>query len=296
MSTFKSQIISHVNIIQCPQALDRVSMADFPKLTTEWIAADAKLHVMDFRDVVSISKLAFRSIVQFKQDLANIKARLFSIHMSQQVFDQVKAEGMEGVLAPVSSVKEALEKSGLLVDPNKPPAAPTPSISVDFLAPFISAVLGTIIKMAGTTVNAGQPKPIENKKDIKIDIGSTIVVSNEDIQGRVGLYFSEDVFKSLYVKITKDQKFELSSKHSLDLVRELLNIAFGRAKTDWNKLGYSFKRDVIPDSFVGEKLEVHKKDKIANEAVLSFETADGSFYMGISMSKLGTMNNLSFQG
>ena len=104
------------------------------------------------------------------------------------------------------------------------------------------------------------------------------------------------ITKDKLIKITKDQKFELSSKHSLDLVRELLNIAFGRAKTDWNKLGYSFKRDVIPDSFVGEKLEVHKKDKIANEAVLSFETADGSFYMGISMSKLGTMNNLSFQG
>src|SRR4051812_18578514 len=119
MSTFKNQIISHVNIIQCPKSIDKMSMVDFSKFAQDWSKLMVKLHVLDFKDVANINNIAYRSIAQFKQGLTEKDCCMFTIHMASHIYDQIKSEGMEGIFAPINSVKEALEKAGLVGDAKK---------------------------------------------------------------------------------------------------------------------------------------------------------------------------------
>lgn len=166
------------------------------------------------------------------------------------------------------------------------------TIDVDFLNPYMTAVEITLKDMAHLDlIKAGKPFLLQTDSQIKIDISSNMSILSEHFSGNIIIGFPQNTFLKVASKILGEEQ-KIIDNNNCDLVSELTNIIFGKAKKNWADNGFAFQK-VIPSIVLGEdhKLNINRDTPMI---VVPYETSEGIFNAIITVHKYKSLS-LSFQ-
>lgn len=161
-------------------------------------------------------------------------------------------------------------------------------LNVDFVKPFLMASVKTLKLQCGITANAGQPVVIEGKKHpLPINIAGIIGITSSKFTGSVALCFPEKTFLGIMGRMFEETFAEIDDDLE-DGVCELLNIIYGSAKVDLNKLGHQLEK-AIPAVVRGESVNVKYVSKSSTISI-PFETELGKFSIDINLHSTGVQD------
>lgn len=284
MSLFKTDKTEHLNIIQCPSALDAGAASEFAKLAPELVTLSVKAHVLDFHHCQALGPEMSRHLIKFKRDVGATDVQIFSINLPRALLKQIKESGLDSVFNPIPDLNAVKVKLGLAAATGPAPSQAT--ASVEFIKVFVSAVQIAISTQASTPLTAG--KPYTKKEPHKIDIGIAGVISLVSTQfaGTISLLFPAKVFMDIYTNML-GEPLESITPESEDAAAELLNIIFGLAKMKLNnEKGFTVQK-AIPTVLAGDKLHV-ATSKSGSVVVLPFETKAGPFFVEVTFEQFNS--------
>jgi hypothetical protein len=290
---FDQQVISHVNVIHCPKVIDDIRIKRFLDLMPTWVRLTEKLHVMDFKTVVQLSPDFYRPMGIFHQKLIKKGSLVASLNVSDEISRQIRNDGLEKIFHPISNIKEVLTELGLLDQTMA--KEEISAITVEFLSPLVGGILNAISTMVNIKVSVNSGKPIQDKSVLKTDIVATVEIGTQLVDGCIGLYSSEEIMKDICVKALQSSKVDVL-REGQDLSREILNVASGKAKTEWiEKYKYSMKRGTA-QSLSKDAIKKHREAFFPEAVILAFTTPFGLFYMGILVVRKDGKGALNFRG
>ncbi len=272
MSKFKIEIRDKTIFVACPAQLDKMNADIFSCESKAWLLQPAENLVIDFSGVTEISNCFYKSVLQLKAALKRDSKCLSSINLSPGLLHQLHDDGVNQAFHPIEKVG-----NGPCASKHK-----TPELNVEFLNPFLSAIMKTFEVQCHMPVKVLKPQP---KKGPIADIALAGVLSliSNGFSGSIVLSFPKDVFLKIYENMFNEVHAEIT--HELeDAAAELLNIIYGQAKTDLNQKGYNFQK-ALPTVLAGEKITVHQSG-IKPAVVLPVECAPGIFYVEIEFENI----------
>lgn len=274
MPSFRSEQKSVINVIYCPEMLGDKTVEEFRELAKTWLLAPVSAHILDLQKTKTIDRSFYQALLFFRTALKGGDKGLCSIHVSDILMKQIKADGLDTSFSPVSDMDEAMKKIGQVQESKN-------KIDLEFLKPFLAATGNALSVQCLTEVTAQKPyikkSPAEN-----IAIASILSLASNGFHGTLTLCFSQNVFLSIYNKMFDENLLEISSE-SEDCAAEILNIIYGAAKIELNQKGYSFQKS-LPTVITAQKLKV-QQTSFGMTVVLPFETKDGVFYLEVEFGK-----------
>ncbi len=272
MSLFQVTEKEQMVLVRCPVELNATATQELAQLVGSWIQKPAKIYVFDFKEVASISVIAFKPFTLFNRALKKLDFFMFSLNMSKDVARQVSLSGLDSVFNLKPDFKSALEAAGITVN--------RPSLDVNFLNPFIHATQTTLEAQAQTKVTAGKLRLKKPGESLPFDIAGVISLTSNVFSGSIALCFPAAVFLLIYSNMVSETHTTINSEIE-DAAGELLNIIFGGAKAELNSKGLYKIQKAIPTVVRGSTLQVHHMAR--NIAIiLPFETAAGTFHIEIA--------------
>ena len=161
---------------------------------------------------------------------------------------------------------------GVLYSPEKGGAAP--SIDVNFVNPFVNAVVSVLDQMGGVKLTRGAPHIRKSHAAASAmgDISGLIAMNSDRFLGSMAISFEEKLILKIYQNMVGSEEKTISSDVK-DAVAELTNIIFGNAKRDLNAIGHTIS-PALPSIVTGKNHQIHHAvDGVC--IILPFECADG---------------------
>ncbi|MGZ3696770.1 MAG: chemotaxis protein CheX [Bdellovibrionota bacterium] len=276
--TFSVEAKGDAALVRCPPELGPHALKDFVLLVRGWLNRPSKIYVFDFSEVTVLNPAFFRPFVLLYQGLKKANSFLATIDCRDEVSSTIRANGLDSVFNVRRTFEDALSSAGITLSPVAPKR---PSINVQFVNPFIVATQNTIETQANTKLKAGVPYvKNESLPSSRIDIAGVITLMSNVFQGSIALCFPAKVFLNIYSSMTGEDHPEITQEIA-DAAGEILNIIFGQAKSELNKLGMKIEK-AIPTVVRGNEIQVHHVTR-AVAIVLPFETAAGLFHLEIGV-------------
>src|SRR5262245_22256477 len=92
-----SVTLERIHYIQCPAVESDGDLAKLKQHLEDWSTMDARLHVLDMRNMPQATEAVIKAIDGFAKVLKKRDSGLISIHMSDSIFNLVKTMGLEAV-------------------------------------------------------------------------------------------------------------------------------------------------------------------------------------------------------
>lgn len=158
-----------------------------------------------------------------------------------------------------------------------------PTVDVKFLNPYMKAVELTLKEMASLKeISAGKPFLLSDEQSLKVDISSNLAVISKYFSGNIVIGFPKETFLKVASEVLGEAQSEIN-KNNCDLVGELTNIIFGKAKTVWNEAGFSVQK-AIPSVIEGNNHQI-RSSKVIPSIVVPYQSNLGNFSAIISVLK-----------
>ena len=272
MSSFQVATKDKVTLVKCPALLNQSAATEFFALSQNWMDHPTEIFILDFSEVQRLETAIFRPLILFFQTLKSKSCFLFTINVRPEIASVIQSNGLDGVLSPRASLKQAFDSAGIKIT--------RPKIDVNFINPFIKATQATLELQANTKVKIGKPYLKKDGHDETIDIAGVLSLTSPVFNGSIALCFPAKVFLAIYSNLL-GEKHEVITKDIEDAAGELLNIIFGQSKAELNeKVGYQIQK-AIPTVIRGTNLVVHHLAR-GIAVILPFETDAGPFHLEIS--------------
>lgn len=154
-------------------------------------------------------------------------------------------------------------------------------MNVEFVNPFISALLNVLGTMAQTQLQPG--KPMKKKDDLaRGDISGLIGMVGPQVKGSLSITFDESLALEIMHRMLGEKPAELDAEVT-DMVGEITNMISGGAKKDLAEKGYEFGM-ATPVVVSGKDHTIsHQVD--GPKIILPFESEDGKAYLEICFDK-----------
>lgn len=135
-------------------------------------------------------------------------------------------------------------------------AASKALVDVNFINPFISALVEVILSMAEVSLKAGKPsmRKHTDPPTTRGDISGILSIQSDRFEGSIALTFQKQLALKIYSSMLAEEK-ETIDDDVKDCIMEITNIFFGNAKRELNKQGHSIQPS-IPSVITGENHEV----------------------------------------
>lgn len=239
-----------------------------------WLLKPCTRIIYNFKRVKMLKASSYRAFVVTSRLAKQGDKQIISINMNVDICRQLKAEGVVDSFNPMANA------TGGDTSQPKPKGV---GIDVQFINPFIEAVIKTLEVQARTKSTPGKPRLLKvNEKEYSPPIGivGLIQLNTPKVNGSIALVFSEMVFLKIYENMFGEKHDKITGELQ-DAAAEILNIIYGTAKAVLNAgPGYDLQ-PVIPTVLSGEKINLHQntREKII---ILPFESAAGPFQMEIA--------------
>lgn len=154
-------------------------------------------------------------------------------------------------------------------------------MNVEFINPFISALLNVLKTMAQTELTPGKPK--KKKDDVaKGDVSGLIGMVGPQVKGSLSITFDESLALEIMLRMLGEKPMTLNSEVT-DMVGEITNMICGGAKSELAEKGYDFGM-ATPVIVSGKDHTItHQAD--GPKVILPFTSDMGNAYLEICFDK-----------
>lgn len=264
-------------IIKFPGVVDANSKDELEKNVKMWQIKELKLFVLDFKDTVDFDRNLYKIIIEFKKNLEKVGKSLATISVSNRLKTNITSEGMASAFNIVATLNDAYKHAGIKV------ASPKKiKLDINFINPFIAGTIETFKTQVGVPITPGKPTVKTQGGVIQGNsLAGVINLTCSHFTGIIAIAFSKEVFLNTYNKMLDEDVKELNDEVK-DGAGELLNIIYGQAKKELNRVGYQLEK-AIPTIMAGENIQIHVSRQTP-AIVLPFSSELGDFYLEVSIS------------
>jgi chemotaxis protein CheX len=150
-------------------------------------------------------------------------------------------------------------------------------VNVEYINPFIDAVLNVLRTMAQTDAKAGKPY-LKKDKASQGDVTGLIGMAREGSKGSIAVSFSAPCILKVVSNMLMEDFTQLTDEVT-DAVGEITNMVSGGARKTLSEKGFKFEM-AIPTIIVGERHTITHMTT-GPVIVLPFETPHGPFFIEI---------------
>ncbi|MBX7231826.1 MAG: chemotaxis protein CheX [Bdellovibrionales bacterium] len=230
--------------------------------------------MIDYKNVVSISREFYQSLLHLKSNLKKDQKHLHALNLSMELLKQIKADGIESAFHLIKSLDSLIAEEKSLAKKNN-------TLNVDFINPFLLATKKTLEVQCKTKVKI--LKPFLKKDQISnVAIASVLSLISNEFSGSIVLSFTKESFLKIYKNMFSEEHKELTAELE-DAAAELLNIIYGLAKIDLNTKGFNFQK-ALPTILKGEKISI-RQSGLEPVVIVPFETDAGPLHLEIEFNK-----------
>lgn len=152
-------------------------------------------------------------------------------------------------------------------------------MKVEYINPFIEALVNVLSTMAQTEANRGKLF-IKKEEKAKGDVTGVIGLVGNLAKGSLAISFPEAVILEIAGRMLSD-KFEKIDSEIADMVGEITNMVTGGAKKILSEQGYKFEM-AIPSTIVGKDHTIQHNTK-GPVVIVPFDTDVGPFFMEVCL-------------
>jgi len=155
-------------------------------------------------------------------------------------------------------------------------------MNVEFINPFISALLNVLETMAQTQLKAGKPKK-KSDEVARGDVSGLIGMVGPQVKGSFSITFEESLALTIMERMLGERPSKIDAEVT-DMVGEITNMVTGGAKKDLSSKGYDF--DMATPIVVSGKQHTitHKVD--GPKIILPFSSDAGNAHLEICFDQL----------
>ena len=150
-------------------------------------------------------------------------------------------------------------------------------MNVEFINPFLSAIINVLSTMARMDVNPGPPT-IKKHEVACGDVTGIIGMASDQAKGTLAVTFSEKVIFEITKRMLGEEVTKVDET-VCDMVGEITNMVTGGAKSELREKGYKFDM-AIPSVIAGKDHIIRHKSK-APIVLVPFSTSAGDFFIEI---------------
>ena len=154
-------------------------------------------------------------------------------------------------------------------------------MNVEFINPFIKALLNVLTTMAQTTVTAGKPK-LKNDSISKGDVSGIIGMIGPKIKGSFSISFDESLALTIMQRMLGERPDTLNEEVA-DMVGEITNMVTGGAKMELGEQGYEF--DMATPAIVTGPSHSIVHQVSGPKLVITFTSPEGNVHLEICFDK-----------
>jgi chemotaxis protein CheX len=154
-------------------------------------------------------------------------------------------------------------------------------MNVDFVNPFLDALLNVLATMASTKATFGRPCIKTDNKSMG-DITGIIGMAGEKTKGSLAISFSEGAILHITSQMLGEQVLKIDET-VVDMVGEITNMVTGGAKKELAKQGYKFEM-ALPTMVTGKGHIITHKTAGAI-IVIPFRINKGEFFVEVCFNK-----------
>jgi chemotaxis protein CheX len=154
-------------------------------------------------------------------------------------------------------------------------------MNVDYVNPFLDALVNVLTTMASTKATHGRPY-IKTDHNAMGDVTGIIGLAGEKTKGSLAITFSESAILYITSQMLGEPILKIDDT-VVDMVGEITNMVSGGAKKELAKQGYKF--DMATPTMVTGKGHVvtHKSSGVT--IVVPFRISKGEFFVEVCFSK-----------
>jgi len=150
-------------------------------------------------------------------------------------------------------------------------------MNVEFVNPFLSAIMNVLSTMARMEIKAG--KPTIKKNEVACgDVTGIIGMASDQAKGTLAVTFTEQVILEITKRMLGEEVSSIDET-VCDMVGEITNMVTGGAKSELSEKGYRFDM-AIPSVIAGKDHIIRHKSK-APIVIVPFNTSAGDFFIEI---------------
>lgn len=154
-------------------------------------------------------------------------------------------------------------------------------MNVEFINPFISALLNVLKTMAQTDMTPGKPKK-KTDEVARGDVSGLIGMVGPQMKGSLSITFDEALALEIMQRMLGEKPSEINAEVT-DMVGEITNMICGGAKNDLGDKGYEFAM-ATPIVVSGQGHTItHQVD--GPKIIMPFASDDGNAFMEICFNK-----------
>ena len=154
-------------------------------------------------------------------------------------------------------------------------------MNVEFINPFIGALLNVLKTMAQTELQPGKPKK-KTDEVARGDVSGLIGMVGPQVKGSLSITFDEQLALDIMQKMLGERPAAIDAEVT-DMVGEITNMICGGAKNDLGERGYDFGM-ATPIVVTGKGHTInHQVD--GPKMIMPFTSDNGSCYLEICFDK-----------
>jgi chemotaxis protein CheX len=150
-------------------------------------------------------------------------------------------------------------------------------MNVEFVNPFLDAILNVLNTMAMLEAKPGKPA-IKTNQVASGDVTGLIGMTSEQAKGTLAITFSEPVILDITKRMLGEEVTMIDDTVT-DMVGEITNMVTGGAKKSLSEKGYRFDM-AIPSVVAGKNHIIHHKSR-GPVIIVPFNTESGDFFIEI---------------
>lgn len=150
-------------------------------------------------------------------------------------------------------------------------------MNVEFINPFLGAIMNVLSTMAMMEVKPGRPTVKKNEIACG-DVTGLMGMVGDHAKGTLAITFTESVILEITKRMLGDELSQIDDTVT-DMVGEITNMVTGGAKKTLSEKGYHFDM-AIPTVISGKGHIIHHKSK-APIVIVPFNTKAGDFFIEI---------------
>ncbi len=156
-------------------------------------------------------------------------------------------------------------------------------MNVEYVNPFLTALLNVLSTMAMTDAVAGAPY-LKDDTRARGDVTGMVGLAGKQIKGSLALTFSQAAALHIATQML-GEAFDTIDETVQDIIGEITNMVTGGAKKTLSEKGYKFEL-AIPTTITGTNHSISHKTN-GPVVVVPFEIADiGGFFVEVCFEKV----------
>lgn len=154
-------------------------------------------------------------------------------------------------------------------------------MNVEFINPFISALMNVMQTMAQTELKPGKPKK-KTDEQAHGDVSGLVGMVGDQVKGSLSITFDESLALEIMNRMLGEKPNEINAEVT-DMVGEIANMICGGAKNELGEKGYEFGM-ATPVVVAGKDHTItHLVD--GPKMIMPFSSNDGNAYLEICFDK-----------